>query len=233
MYTSSIILAAGRGRRMGASINKQFIEVAHRPILSYTIEQFLNVDQIDELILVIHPLEEELMKNRVLKELDHKRKSIIHMVHGGEERYHSVYNGLGALNPASEYVLIHDGARPLIQEKTIKETVEFLKTGDGCVVGVGAKDTYKLVGEQHIIKKTLCREQLYQVQTPQGFKKHVIIEAYQNGKNKWQGITDDAMMVERFTNYHVSIIEGEYSNIKITTPEDVHFMEMYIQQQSK
>ncbi len=224
MHISVIILAAGKGRRMEQNINKQFLEVNGKPILSYTIEAFVAQEGIDEIVLVINPLEEKMIETKVLAHIEGERKNRIRIAYGGKERYNSVYNGLIALDEQCEAVLIHDGARPLISRAVIEKTIQTLKKHDGCLVGVKAKDTYKIVGPTMEVKRTVCRDELFQIQTPQGFKKHVILEAYKNAGDSFNKITDDGMMVEQFTDYKVIVIEGEYRNIKVTTPEDLEIM---------
>ena len=228
MKISAIILAAGKGSRMKKDINKQFLEVKGKPILAYTIEAFLNVKEINEIILVVNPLEEERINAIIIESLPNMHETTIRFAYGGKERYDSVYNGLKKIDPECEGVLIHDGARPLVSKNIIMKVIEGLSTQEGCIVGVKAKDTYKIVNENNEIEQTVPRNKLFQIQTPQAFRKNVIIEAYQNGLEKFEGITDDGMMVERFTNYKIGIIEGEYSNIKITTQDDLEVMEGFL-----
>ncbi len=233
MNISAIILAAGKGSRMKKTINKQFLEIEKKPILSYTIEAFLASERVKEIILVINPLEEDLIDKKIIRSISSDRKSIIHIAYGGQERYNSVYNGLKQLGKECQGVLIHDGARPLISKRTIEKTIDALSIYDGCLVGVKAKDTYKMVDANMEVKQTIDRQALFQIQTPQAFKKEVIMEAYEKGQNRFEGITDDGMMVEQFTNYKLLVIEGEYSNIKITTPDDLELMKTLLKNKEK
>lgn len=225
MNISAVILAAGRGKRMNVSMNKQFLRVKEKPILSYTIEAFTRFEEIKEIILVVHKDEVVTMKEEIINLFLNDIKIPIKLVVGGQERYDSVYSGLKAVNKAAECVMIHDGARPLVTYEEIYNSIYCLKTEQACVLGVKAKNTYKLVDNNGYVLKTLERDNLYSILTPQSFHKEVILEAYEKGILMAEGITDDGMMVEKFTKYPVKILEGSYENIKITTPEDIHLME--------
>lgn len=232
MKASVIILAAGRGSRMQHPIKKQFIEVKGKSILHYTMQTFMNLEDIEELILVIQPEDEEMIQEMIKQLFYIDQRDNIKIVYGGEERYHSVYQGLQVVDSKSEAVLIHDGARPLITRDKIKEVLMVLEQDEAVILGIRAKDTLKLINQQGYIQETLPRDQLVHVQTPQGFRKSTIMDAYKEGfkqvqvlPDRLEGITDDAMMVERFTSKNVRVVQGEYNNIKITTPDDLVTME--------
>ncbi len=233
MFKSVIILAAGQGKRMNTDKNKQFMEVEGKPILAYTIEAFLKTNIIDEIIIVINSSEIELITEKVLKKYFKKKYSEFKIIIGGEQRYNSVYNGLKSLDEKSEYVLIHDGARPLVSTYEINKSIEGLVVNGACVLGVKAKNTYKQVDNQLNVINTIPRESLYSILTPQSFHKSIIVAAYNLGINDAIGITDDGMMVEKFGEIPVKIIEGSYENIKITTPEDLILMKKIIETRKK
>ena len=156
------------------------------------------------------------------EELDDLKKLIsskkIDYVFGGKERQDSVYNGLQVVK--EDYVLIHDGARPYLKKENIDDILECLNKNDACLSVVPVKDTIKVCIDGNIVK-TLPREQLVQAQTPQAFKTELIKRCYQKGKDKNYIATDDASLVEYFENIEVKAVLGSYSNIKITTPDDL------------
>jgi 2-C-methyl-D-erythritol 4-phosphate cytidylyltransferase len=236
MFVSAIILAAGQGKRMNKGINKQFLEVKDQPVLVYTIEAFLKNCRVDEIVLVVNEKEITLIEDNIIStyfatnRIQDKSKSI-KIIPGGEERYYSVHNGLKEINNDASIVLVHDGARPLVSQKEIDDIIDALKIEHACILGVKAKNTYKVVDDDGYVTTTVPRENLYSILTPQGFRKDVIIEAYKKGMNDPTGITDDGMMVEKHTQYRVKIIEGNYQNIKITTPDDLVTMEKIVEEQ--
>lgn len=230
-HVSVIILAAGQGKRMMAKSNKQFFKIEDKPILAYTIQCFLEHAYIDDIILVINQNEEEVVKNEVLNK--YFKKNNFKMAYGGKERYNSVYNGLKVLDENTDYVLIHDGARPLVNKEEISIVVDTLRERKACVVGVPVKNTYKLVNEFKEIEYTPPREKLYSVMTPQAFHRDLIVQAYQIGIDECAHVTDDAMMVELFTDEKVLIVDGSYENIKITIPDDILTMKRIIEGRSR
>ena len=141
---------------------------------------------------------------------------------GGKERYNSVYAGLEACSADTDYVFIHDGARPFVTEDIIKRTKEGAVTYDACIAGMPSKDTVKIIDENNMVSVTPERSRVWAVQTPQVFLYSLIKEAHDAARStSMQGITDDAMVVEQYKNTPVHIVEGAYENIKITTPEDI------------
>lgn len=229
MYTTVIILAAGQGKRMNSDRNKQFLEVNNKAIIAYTIEAFVKHLDIDEIILVVNSREIRLMKEEIVNKYFSKSGKVISIIEGGKERYDSVYRGLCALSSTTDYVLIHDGARPLVSSKEISDSVKILEKEKASILGVKAKNTYKLVDVEGYVSQTVPRANLYSILTPQSFHKDVIIEAYEKGMGKVEGITDDGMMVEKTLDIAVKLVEGSYNNIKITTPDDLITMKKLIE----
>lgn len=213
---SVIILSGGRGKRMGADISKQFIEINNKPILYYTIKKFIENELIDEIILVLPKDEIEYCIKEVLEKNNLRVDKI---VEGGEERQDSVLNGLKAIEK-TDIVLIHDGARPFVTDKIITEGIEAAKKFKAAAPGVMPKDTIKVKDTNGLSKETLKREQLIAVQTPQIFDYNLILECHNKVKENNIKVTDDTMVVENF-GYKVFLYDGEYTNIKITTPEDL------------
>lgn len=213
---SAIILAGGKGTRMGKNISKQFILVREKPILYYTIKKFLDCNKIDNIILVLPKDEIEFCKNEVLEKYSLKVDKI---VEGGSERQESVYNGLMQCEN-TDIVLIHDGARPFVSDRIIEEGIEYAKKYGSAAPGVKPKDTIKVINEDSFSKETLKRDTLVAIQTPQVFNFNMIKECHEKINENEISVTDDTMVAEYFGN-KVYIYEGEYNNIKITTPEDL------------
>ncbi|AOR22380.1 2-C-methyl-D-erythritol 4-phosphate cytidylyltransferase [Clostridium taeniosporum] len=213
---SAIVVAGGRGKRMGTVQSKQYLNLNGKPILYYTIKSFLNCKLVDNIILVVPFHEIDYCKNEILNKNFIKVNKIIA---GGSERYESVYNGLMAAE-GSDIVLIHDGVRPFVSEKLINDSIMYAKRYGAAAPGVMPKDTIKVIDKNRFSIQTPNRSELVSVQTPQAFRYDLIYECHKKIKNEDVEITDDTMVAEYFGN-NVYIYEGEYSNIKITTPEDL------------
>lgn len=213
---TAVITAAGKGTRMNSSINKQYIELGGIPVLARTIGVFQQCCEVDEIIVVIN--EEDInfcRKNIVQKYGLSKVKAL---VSGGAERQNSVYKGLCAIEGG--IVLIHDGARPFVTSENIADSVGAAREFGACGIGVKVKDTVKISDMEGFVASTPDRSRLWSIQTPQGFEYSIIIKAHEEAiKNNYLG-TDDMVLVEKL-GIPVKILEGSYSNIKITTPEDL------------
>ena len=220
---SAIILAGGKGKRMGQDISKQFIELNHKPVLYYTLKKFINNKNINNIILVVSKDDYDYCKNEVLKKYDLKVNKI---VLGGKERQDSVYNGIQSLEE-TEIVLIHDGARPFISDKIINDGIEFAKEFGAAAPGVMPKDTIKIKDDNNFSVNTPNRKDLVSIQTPQIFRYEVIKECHEIIKENGDIVTDDTMVVEKF-GHKVYLYDGEYTNIKITTPEDLILAEKLV-----
>ena len=211
MNYSAIVLCAGKGSRSGLTYNKMLYRFKNKTVYEMSMEIFLNDERCKQIVVVTK--EEELDD---LKKIISSKK--IDYVFGGKERQDSVYNGLQVVK--EDYVLIHDGARPYLKKENIDDILECLNKNDACLLVVPVKDTIKVCIDGNIVK-TLPREQLVQAQTPQAFKTELIKRCYQKGKDKNYIATDDASLVEYFENIEVKAVLGSYSNIKITTPDDL------------
>lgn len=211
MNYSAIVLCAGKGSRSGLTYNKMLYRFKNKTVYEMSMEIFLNDERCKQIVVVTK--EEELDD---LKKLISSKK--LDYVFGGKERQDSVYNGLQVVK--EDYVLIHDGARPYLKKENIDDILECLNKNDACLLVVPVKDTIKVCIDGNILK-TLPREQLVQAQTPQAFKTELIKRCYQKGKDKNYIATDDASLVEYFENIEVKAVLGSYSNIKITTPDDL------------
>ncbi|MBE5103687.1 MULTISPECIES: 2-C-methyl-D-erythritol 4-phosphate cytidylyltransferase [Priestia] len=214
-----IVLAAGQGKRMKAGRNKQFLTIQNVPLIIHTLQKFEQDPWCSGIVLVVNEKEVEIFEELLIEYPIQKVQSL---TVGGDERQHSVYNGLKSLKQA-QMILIHDGARPFVQQNTIHELVEKAASDKAAVLAVPVKDTIKRV-EQGTVIETVERSSLWAIQTPQAFLFDVVMDAHEKAKtNEYLG-TDDASLVER-AGQKVSIVEGNYDNIKLTTPEDLLYAE--------
>lgn len=215
---SAIILAGGKGKRMGAPVSKQFIEIKGKPIIYYTIKKFSENKKIDNIVVVLSKDEVGYFKENILEKYNLKVDNI---VIGGTERQDSVYNGLKSLEDINtDIVLIHDGARPFISDRIIDDGIKFAQVYGACAPGVMPKDTIKIKNESNFSVSTPERGSLVAIQTPQVFKFNEILECHEKIKINNIVVTDDTMVAEKF-GYSVYLYDGEYTNIKVTTPEDL------------
>jgi 2-C-methyl-D-erythritol 4-phosphate cytidylyltransferase len=215
---TALIPAAGMGKRMGKAVAKQFLPLGDKPMLAHTLLVFQRAPEIDEIIPV---LSEEDMENclRDVIEQYHITK-VKTLVVGGKERQDSVKNGLQKLEKDASIVLVHDGVRPFVTHEMIKESIELAKKGECIAVGVPIKDTIKEVDNKNIVCRTLERNRLWAIQTPQTFPVKILRRAYEESQQHNRYGTDDASLVEQ-AGGKVRVIMGSYENIKITTPEDL------------
>ena len=225
MKTTVIILAAGSGKRMNSEVHKQYLLIKEQPVLYYSLKAFED-SQVDDIVLVVGAGEIEYCKKEIIEKYGFLKIRAI--VEGGKERYHSVYEGLKAAKE-TDYVLIHDGARPFVTQEIISRTIENVCKYQACVVGMPVKDTIKIADIDNYAKETPNRSSVWQIQTPQAFSYPLIFDAYTRiFETEDSAITDDAMVLERMTAQKVKLIEGSYQNIKITTPEDLLIAEVYL-----
>lgn len=222
---SAIILAGGKGKRMRAAISKQFIDIKGKPIIYYTLKKFSENKKIDNIIVVLPEDEVKYFKENILKKYELRINKI---VIGGKERQDSVYNALKSLkNSSTDIVLIHDGARPFISERIINEGIKFAEIYGAAAPGVMPKDTIKVKNEKNFSVDTPNRANLVSIQTPQVFKFDEILECHEKIRYNGEKVTDDTMVVEKY-GYSVYLYDGEYTNIKVTTPEDLILAERLI-----
>lgn len=222
---SAIILAGGKGKRMGSAISKQFIDIKGKPIIYYTLKKFSENKKIDNIIVVLPEDEVKYFKENILKKYELRINKI---VIGGKERQDSVYNALKSLkNSSTDIVLIHDGARPFISERIINEGIKFAEIYGAAAPGVMPKDTIKVKNEKNFSIDTPNRANLVSIQTPQVFKFDEILECHEKIRYNGEKVTDDTMVVEKY-GYSVYLYDGEYTNIKVTTPEDLILVERLI-----
>lgn len=229
--TAAIVLAAGRGSRMKTDVHKQYLLLGGKPVLYYCLKTFQD-SFVDEIVLVTGAGEIAYCRSEIVEKFGFDKVGQI--VAGGKERYHSVYLGLQAVSEC-DYVFIHDGARPFITEEILERGYETVQKENACVVGMPVKDTIKLADEKGYTADTLRRDLLWTIQTPQIFSFDLVKKAYGTFLQREEEmaregipITDDAMVVEHFTNAAVKLVEGSYRNIKITTPEDLAIADLFL-----
>lgn len=223
---AAIVLAAGSGKRMNSKVHKQYLVIQDRPVLYYSLKAFED-SAVDEIVLVVGKGEEEFCRKEIVDKYGISKVKAI--VEGGKERYHSVFEGLKQTSDA-DYVLIHDGARPFVNQDIIRRCMQEVQKYQACVVGMPVKDTIKIADEEGYAKQTPDRKNVWMIQTPQTFSYALIYEAYEEMlKTEDTAITDDAMVLERTKGKKSKLIEGSYRNIKITTPEDLLIANVYLQ----
>lgn len=214
----ALIPAAGQSRRMAAGINKQYLTLDNKPVLYYSLAALLACG-IKTAVVVVAPGEEGLCRREVLQPygLDSK----VQLVAGGARRQDSVYNGLLALPPETGFVVVHDGARPLVSPREVAAVIAAARDFGAAAVGVPVKNTIKVVDDRGFVLETPPREHLRAVQTPQVFSYKLLLEAHQSAIAGGYAGTDDASLVERLGR-PVKVVPGSYRNIKVTTPEDLN-----------
>ena len=215
---NAIIVAAGKGERMGPGLRKQYLIVAGRPILAHTLNKFSVCAAIDRICLVVPPGDIDFCREHVLEPLNVKKP--VRLVAGGTERQHSVYRGLTDLEHKEGLVVIHDGVRPLIDPSFIEDCIHGARVSGACISGIPASDTIKKADLRGHITATVERHGLWLIQTPQVFEYQTIVNAHNRARREGYTGTDDASLVERM-GCPVTVICGQKTNIKVTTEEDL------------
>ncbi len=219
MKSTAIVLAAGQGKRMNSKVQKQFLLIKGKPVLYYSLSCFQNSREIEEIIVVTGKESINFCKQEIIEAYGFSKVKAV--IPGGKERYDSVYAGLCACED-SDYVFIHDGARPFLSNDMIRRGKEAVLDYGACVIGMPSKDTIKIADENGMVESTPSRNKVWNIQTPQIFSYTAIREAHEKARQQnMADITDDAMVIERFGNMKIKLVEGSYENIKITTPEDI------------
>lgn len=226
-HNTAVVLGAGRGRRMKSDVPKQFMALCNRPVLAWTLEAFQNFMEVQDIVLVT--AEEEIGSCR--REIVEKYglSKVRQIVPGGAERCLSVRCGLRAADTRTDYVFIHDGVRPLVDEAILTRVLGEVRKYGAAAVGVPSKDTIKVSDGEGFVKTTPDRRSLWAMQTPQVFRYSLIREAYEKLTDEdVKRATDDAMVAEWKTQTRVKLVMGSYENIKITTPEDMALAELLL-----
>lgn len=221
----AVVLAAGSGKRMNSATAKQYLPLAGKPVLYYALRAF-EESEVSEIVLVVAPGECEQARTLLAPYSFSKLKRI---VEGGAERFHSVYHGLCAASADTEYVLIHDGARPLVTPRMIAALLAGARERGSAVAACPLTDTVKVIDEKKRVCSTPDRSTLWKVQTPQVFLLSVVKKAYEKMLADGGFATDDAAVVERYTDGEIYLVDCGYRNIKITTPEDLLLAEILLE----
>ena len=237
---TAVLLSAGSGSRMKSNVAKQYMMINGKPLIWYALQTIEESEIIDDCVMVTGASDLDFVREEIVEKYGFTK--VDRIVAGGAERYLSVANALkfiaedGLSVPNKDgFVFIHDGARPFLTEKILRDTYEAAREFHACVAAVPSKDTIKIADEQGFAVQTPDRRRVWNIQTPQVFDTQLITEAYARlilelPELKAQGIsvTDDASVVELFTEQKVKLVEASYENIKITTPEDVRTAEAWI-----
>ena len=231
---TAIVLSAGRGSRMKSEQPKQYMDLNGKPVIYYALKAFED-SEVSSIVLVVGEGDEEYAKTEIVERYGFRKVKAI--VPGGKERYQSVYEGLKAAKGA-DFVLVHDGARPMIDQKILQRAMNCVRETKACVVAMPVKDTIRVVARDRKTESTPQRETLWAMQTPQCFSYNLIMGAYSHlyadqAAGKYiPTITDDAMVVEYGIGTPSTMVEGSYRNIKITTPEDLEVARAFLKSQA-
>ncbi len=213
----ALVVAAGKGSRMGLGFNKVLALLDGRPVLKWSVDTLIQSGLVGSLVLVVNPQEEDAVREICV---EYAGNFPIGFVHGGKERQDSVARGLSALPKETEIVLIHDGARPFVSEDILKRSIESAWAHGAACAAVPAKDTVKIADESLCIEDTPDRSRVWLAQTPQSFRMELIRKVYEKALSEGLAGTDDAGLAE-LCGHKVHLFEGSYSNIKLTSPEDL------------
>jgi 2-C-methyl-D-erythritol 4-phosphate cytidylyltransferase len=223
---SALIVAAGKGTRMGQNVDKLFLEVAGRPVLAHTWERFERARCVDEIVLVVRDGMQGSFKEMAQR---FGFKKPFSLIAGGQQRQDSVFNGLRALRSDSEIVAIQDAARPCTSEQLIEATIDAAKQVGAAVAAQPVNDTIKESADGKIVSQTLDRSRLWAVQTPQTFRVTIIRRALSEARTRGLSLTDDTAACE-LIGQPVQLVIGSEPNPKVTRPEDLPYIELLLNQ---
>jgi 2-C-methyl-D-erythritol 4-phosphate cytidylyltransferase len=223
-----IVPAAGQGKRMQAGKNKQFLLLENKPVLIHTLSIFEDDEHCKGIIVVANKAEIDEIKSLFSH---YKLTKVIAILEGGSERQHSVFNGLKALPNDDSIVFVHDGARPFVTKESFAKLTRKASAIGAAVLAVKVKDTIKKVTDNKVTE-TVDRSSLWAIQTPQAFRLSLLKEAHESANNEKYIGTDDASLVEKI-GQEVAIVEGDYKNIKLTTPDDLLYAKMILEERKK
>ena len=221
----AIVPAAGSGRRLGLKTKKPFVRLGGKPLVWYALNALNRSASVDAIVVAAERSSVGRFKRLAAR---YGFRKVAAVIEGGKERADSVRNCLAAIGPGFDIVLIHDGARPLVDGRMIADSVRLAVKYGGCVVAVPEIDTVKLAGRDLVVDRTLERSRIFRAQTPQAFRRALLERAYRAmGVRRARGMTDDAGLVEKVGG-RVKILEGSYRNIKVTTKEDLELAEVLL-----
>ncbi len=232
---TAVLLAAGKGTRLGGDLPKQYRDIAGIPLAARSLQALAASEIITDIVMVIPEGDEAYVREHIFAAVPEAAEKVRAFAAGGAERYDSVANGLEAICWPCSYVFIHDGARPFIDKESLRRLYAAVKECGAAVAGMPSKDTVKMAGDDGNVSSTPDRSHVWIIQTPQVFERTLITQAYREMKEKLpeltaQGIhiTDDAMVAEQMKQAKVRLVEASYRNIKITTPEDIAVAEAFL-----
>lgn len=230
MTTKALIIpAAGSGSRMNKDTPKPYLELSGKTILEHTIRCFLSLSGLDQVLVATS--EEYLERGQQILSYilpDHIDGKCLA---GGQERQDSIYNALTMLSDV-DLVIVHDAVRPFVKFEYIDQCCQVASQKDAAILGIPAKDTVKRVNDQQLVEETPSRKYMWQTQTPQVFRRKLILEAYRKARQDSFVGTDDASLVERM-GHKVQVVEGDRSNFKITYPLDLKLAQLLIEEEKK
>jgi 2-C-methyl-D-erythritol 4-phosphate cytidylyltransferase len=230
MKADAVIVSAGKGQRFMEGKKKQFYLLANKPILAHTLDKFEACPLIRSILLVVGQEDMDYCLREIIEKYGYRK--VAQIIPGGKQRQESVRNGIDVLPKETHLVVIHDGVRPFVTREMIEDSIRFAQRYGAVVLAMPVKDTIKVASSDGTILKTLERDSLWQIQTPQAFRAHVIKEAYQKAmEDRFVG-TDDASLVERL-GMKIHILPGSYTNIKITTPEDLILAKLFLRMRAR
>jgi len=230
MKADAVIVSAGKGQRFTEGKKKQYYLLADKPILAHTLDKFEACPLIQSILLVVGQEDMNYCLQEIIEK--YRYRKISQIVPGGKRRQDSVKNGIDALSKDVDIVVIHDGVRPLVTREMIEESIHSAQRFGAVVLAMPVKETIKMAHADGTVLKTLDRESLWQIQTPQAFQAHVIKQAYQKAVGAGFVGTDDASLVERL-GIKVHILPGSYTNIKITTSEDLILAHLFLRMETQ
>ncbi|HNX92631.1 MAG TPA: 2-C-methyl-D-erythritol 4-phosphate cytidylyltransferase [Syntrophomonas sp.] len=213
-----VVAAAGQGSRMGTKTNKQFIMLNNKPVIAYSLDFFEKQDSVDEIVVVTSAKELEYCRHEIIEKNKYQKVSAVLV--GGQQRQDSVWAALQCLAPNTDFVAVHDGARPLLSADVLSRLLAEAEEWGAAIPGVPSRDTIKMVNRDSFVRQTLDRNVIYSIQTPQVFKFKELFTAYKYADEEGFYATDDAALFEKYIG-QVKVVEGDYDNIKITTPLDL------------
>ena len=222
----TLIPAAGEGNRLKSAVKKPYVALAQKPILTHTIQRFEQNTAVDEIFVLVNEADFEMCRATVLA--PYAFQKVQPLVAGGATRQQSVHNGVRALPADTDFVIVHDGVRPFVNDETIFACLDAAAEWGAAVAAVPVKETIKMANAEDFIVETPPRERLWTVQTPQVFRKSLLEKAHQIAEKKQLTATDDAALVEHL-GYPVKLVNGSYANVKITTPEDLRIANVFLQ----
>lgn len=223
----AVIPAAGQGKRLGGSIKKQFLTLCDLPIAVHTLTAFQTSPLIDEIICITSKDDLSFFERLVS---DHSLTKVTKILPGGERRQDSIWAGLSCLaewSDRNDLVVVHDGVRPLVTSQLIEKVIEAAREEGGAVAALPVTDSLKQVSSDKMILKSLPREKIWAMQTPQVFRLGILLEAYRRGAQQGLEATDEAMLVENL-GWPIRCVEGSIENIKITLPPDLEIAEILL-----